>query len=203
MGIECTRWKWRRCASADHSIDSEHCLAQEDSKIHFDAADPSLYLTKATTRDLTEQFAHSFRHKYGIGENGPNTDVVIGFCSVQMLAAPAFYATIAAGGVWSAASHSYTVSELARQIDQGPAKLVICTLDTQEVAVKAAKKCGLALSRVVVLGRDPWSFKSADGGIDLVTKNRLTWERITNKERLENSLIVLLYSSGTTGIPKG
>lgn len=32
---------------------------------------------------------------------------------------------------------------------------------------------------------------------------RLTWERITDPKKLKESLIVLLYSSGTTGEPKG
>ena len=80
---------------------------------------------------------------------------------------------------------------------------MICSPDIKDVAIEAARACGVPLERVVVLESEPWSFKSVEGDIDLFTEKRLTWERITDKERLENSLIVLLYSSGTTGIPKG
>ena len=34
-------------------------------------------------------------------------------------------------------------------------------------------------------------------------KEKLDWEKITDPEILENSLVVLIYSSGTTGLPKG
>jgi 4-coumarate--CoA ligase len=36
-----------------------------------------------------------------------------------------------------------------------------------------------------------------------ISNEKLDWKRITNKEELENSLVCLLYSSGTTGPPKG
>jgi long-subunit acyl-CoA synthetase (AMP-forming) len=46
--------------------------------------------------------------------------------------------------------------------------------------------------------------RSIEGNKAVLPSNgKLEWERITNKDELENSLICLLYSSGTTGIPKG
>jgi acyl-CoA synthetase (AMP-forming)/AMP-acid ligase II len=44
---------------------------------------------------------------------------------------------------------------------------------------------------------------SSDSAKSVIGEFELDWERITNKEELENSLICLLYSSGTTGAPKG
>jgi 4-coumarate--CoA ligase len=162
-------------------------------------------LIKAHTRELTENFAHSFRNHYGIGINGHSKDVVVGFSNLQILLPIAFYGTIAAGGIFSCASHSYTTAELARQINQGEAKLLICSADLVKTAVEAAKQCGLSLDRVLVLESDAgkWSLKSVDGKVDCWTDKRLTWPRITDPEELENSIINLLYSSGTTGVPKG
>lgn len=34
-------------------------------------------------------------------------------------------------------------------------------------------------------------------------QQRLRWERITDPRTLDDSLIILIYSSGTTGLPKG
>jgi len=45
-----------------------------------------------------------------------------------------------------------------------------------------------------------------NGGLggNLIDENdKLDWERITDAQVLENSLVVLIYSSGTTGLPKG
>lgn len=82
---------------------------------------------------------------------------------------------------------------------------MVCTRDTRDVAVNAAKMVGLPLSRVVVVESEEgkWSFKSVDGGIDLFTSSRLAWERVTDRRVLEDRTVVLLYSSGTTGVPKG
>ncbi|KAF2095906.1 acetyl-CoA synthetase-like protein [Rhizodiscina lignyota] len=183
---------------------NEHCLSKNDAKIHIDAANTANYLTKAGCRKLLEQFAYSFRNKFGIGASGHSKDVIVGFSTLQILLPIAFYGTIAAGGIFSCASHSFTAPELARQINQGEAKVVLCSADLKDIAVEAAKSCGLGLDRVLVLDstHGAWSFKSVDGKIDCWAEKRLTWKRITDPQELEDSIINLLYSSGTTGVPK-
>lgn len=37
----------------------------------------------------------------------------------------------------------------------------------------------------------------------LPSDGKMDWERIADRKELENSLACLLYSSGTTGVPKG
>lgn len=125
--------------------------------------------------------------------------------SGQVLLPLLFYGVIAAGGVYSAASASFTSPELARQIKQGGSKLVFCSEDAKEVACTAAKECGLGLDRVVVVSSSPeWSMKSVAGEKQALPSNgKIDWERITDEKVLAESLICLLYSSGTTGVPKG
>lgn len=117
-----------------------------------------------------------------------------------------FYGIIAAGGVFSAASPSYTPEELARQITQGRSNLLVVSQDKVEVGKKAAHIADLSLDRIVVLSSEPtWQVKSLDNGksVDYENGPRLTWRRVTDEKELRRSLIVLLYSSGTTGVPKG
>lgn len=185
-------------------LDSDLCRSAEDTKIHIEAADDANFITKAQARDLTQHIAHGLRHKFSIGASGPGKDVVVCISSGQPLLAALFYGVIAAGGVYSAASSSFATPELARQISQGYSNLVICSPDTKDVAVAAARECGVPLHRVLCLASSPkWSLTSVDDGQNCISSEKLDWKRITNKEELEKSLICLLYSSGTTGAPKG
>ena len=89
--------------------------------------------------------------------------------------------------------------------------MIVASPDCKDVAVRAAEECGVPLDRVLVL--------ESMGGQrrlqDVLGKSRnflqgearkdemLDWERITDKKTLEERVICLLYSSGTTGVPKG
>ncbi|KAF2497044.1 4-coumarate-CoA ligase [Lophium mytilinum] len=187
-------------------FDSELCAAQEDTPLHLSATNPSIHLTKASLRALVERIAFFLQSRFEVGAQGRNKDVVVVMTSGQPAAPAAFYGIIAAGGVFSAASPSFTPEELARQIKQGKGNVVVVSEDSKDVGIKAAKMCGISLKRVLVLTSEPeWGLKSLEGGVALnwKTGDRLTWERVTDYEDLKKSLIVLLYSSGTTGVPKG
>lgn len=122
--------------------------------------------------------------------------------SGQILLPVLFYAVICAGGVYSAANTSATVPELVRQVQQGGANLIACSEDTRDIAIETAKKCGVPLDRVLVLESRSRSLRSVQGGISCISQYELNWARITDPQELEDSVICLLYSSGTTGVPK-
>jgi len=78
--------------------------------------------------------------------------------------------------------------------------------------VKAAEEAGWGTcggGRVLLMseGRN-WELRiignDGEPGGNIINENdKLAWQRITNRQELEDSLIVLIYSSGTTGLPKG
>lgn len=185
--------------------DSPYPRSNESTILHAEAADPSNGVTKAQTRLLTRQVAYILRHNFGIGNNGPGKDVVLGVSAGQVLLPAMFYGVIAAGGVWSAASYTATPAELERQIRQGSSRLIITGPEMKDVAVEAARKSGVPADRVLVLrsmGHER-VLENVVTGVDYLAqvgeKDVLDWERITNPKALEDSLICLLYSSGTTG----
>lgn len=172
--------------------------------MHIDADNPSNKVTKASLRDLTQRVAHGLRQSYQIGSNGPNKDVVTVISYGQPLVAAVFYGVIAAGGVYSAASPSSTVSELARQIKIGTSRLIVCGTEHKDIAVNAANECGVPLKRVLILESSPsWRLYSVEDSLNVISNQKLSWERITDPEKLKKSLITILWSSGTTGLPKG
>ncbi|KAF2431871.1 4-coumarate-CoA ligase [Tothia fuscella] len=189
-------------------FDSEHSVALPESVLHCEAERPSISLNKVGLQRLFEEFAYGLRKRFNVGINGRNKDVVVIFSSGQAAYPAAFFGVIAAGGVASLASGSYTAKELARQIRQGGASVVLASPDLLDIAREAKKEVGSHVTIVVLRTEPDWSLQ-VDGEGEAgelrgqTMDERLKWEKITDPVELEKSLIALLYSSGTTGEPKG
>jgi acyl-CoA synthetase (AMP-forming)/AMP-acid ligase II len=153
--------------------------------------------------------AHTLRTKYGIGANGHSQDVVLCTVSGNPMCPLLFYSTVAAGGVWSGASTAFTVGELVRQVKDADAKLLMCTEEFVERTVEAAKQCNIPLDRVLVVDASTpkdWKLLTVNDRrnvLDLVNGEKLEWQRLTTQKDCHNVTGCLLYSSGTTGLPKG
>ncbi|GLB08940.1 putative NRPS-like protein biosynthetic cluster [Aspergillus tubingensis] len=190
-------------------FDSPISWTEEDTVLHAEADDPGNQITKGQARILTKRVAYHLRHDFGVGCS-PSTDVVTVISSGQVMLPVLFYGVIAAGGVYSSASFTCTASELTAQIKRARSNIVLASEDCSEVAISAANNCGISLNRVLILQsmghrkelrcaatdrnylQEPWC-----------SNQRLDWERIQDPETLKNRTICLLYSSGTTGLPKG
>ncbi|KAL3485883.1 hypothetical protein BJX62DRAFT_247216 [Aspergillus germanicus] len=189
-------------------FDSEISLTTDNTVMHIEAACPHNKVTKPKCRGYTERIAYVLREAFGIGAKRPGTDVVTCISTGHVLLPSLFYGVIAAGGVYSAASPSFTVTELAKQLQHGESGLVIASDDCKEVASQAALQSGLPRSRVLVLKSDGGErslHACSPGSPNLLEQylGRLEWERIFDPAVLHERTCALFYSSGTTGDPKG
>ncbi|KAF4120605.1 Acyl-CoA synthetase (AMP-forming)/AMP-acid ligase II [Geosmithia morbida] len=76
------------------------------------------------------------------------------------------------------------------------------------VALAAAEGAGLPMSNVVIISTDPLprlesADKSTSWKYERETQALLPWRPITDPDELRTKTICLVYSSGTTGVPKG
>ncbi|KAI5921601.1 AMP-binding enzyme [Camillea tinctor] len=191
-------------------FESETCRVPGDTIIHADADEPSNHLTKTRLIQQSKKVAQVLRDQYGIGAGGPNQDVVSLISTGHFMIPLIFHGTIIAEGIFAPTSATATVSEYTYQLQATNAKLIICAPATQAVALAAAQKTGLSPRNVLLFSNNSSNntiaFREAFSGALLPIPNPSTsgldWRRITARAALEQTTASLLFSSGTTGLPK-
>ncbi|KAI0594969.1 AMP-binding enzyme [Biscogniauxia sp. FL1348] len=185
-------------------FESEACRVPGDTIIHADADEPSNHLTKASLIQQSRKVAHVLRTQYGIGAGGPNQDAVSMISTGHFMIPLIFHGTIIADGIFAPTSASATAGEYTYQLQATGARLIICAPDTKDVALAAARNVGLGPRNVLLFGgTGALELREAASGAPVPIPNQeLDWQRSTDRAALARHTICVLFSSGTTGLPK-
>ncbi|KAL1621047.1 hypothetical protein SLS56_009352 [Neofusicoccum ribis] len=168
--------------------------------------DKVIYLDSSTNRSYTYGQVKSTAIDFGKGLKGVwgwQKGDVLAIFSPNCIDTPAVtWGCHWAGGIISPANPTYSVEELAFQLKNAGAKAVVTQLPLLPAVRKAAEAAGVPQDRIVVMGdaRDP------DGAVKHFTSVRnISGVARFRRARLNpaEDLAFLVYSSGTTGLPKG
>lgn len=171
-----------------------------DSKVIYrDTTDPSRQLTYGDVARHSAAVGQMLSSKFGIQKG----DVVALFTPNDIDFPILAFGALSIGAIVSPANPTYTVGELSYQLKDCGARLVLAHYSAIETVRQAALENGIDETRVLLLGADTSTKGKVKHYSSLLPKSPEVSRPATPKLDPKRDLAFLVYSSGTTGRPKG
>ncbi|RMY99803.1 hypothetical protein D0862_06970 [Hortaea werneckii] len=175
----------------------------------IDAERPRQYLTHHTYRLWSQRLAAGLT-KAGFKRG----DRLLLYSGNTIFFPVVLMGTIMAQGVFSGANPTYVARELAYQLQDSGAKILITSEASLPTALEAARIVGFSREQIFVFDDGSDTFNNCGRSVDGIRhwssllaspeKGSLyAWPTLSTPKQMAETTAVLNYSSGTTGVPKG
>lgn len=149
-------------------------------------------------RKLAEEFGKGLKSQYDWQKGD-----VLAISSLSDIDMPSIiFGALWAGGTVSTANPGYTVSELSYQLLDSGAKCVVTHFSNIETVKNACSAAGIAEDCIIILGDKKDATGKPKHWMDIRTTGNIGRHSVAKFDP-KNDTAFLVYSSGTTGKPKG
>ncbi len=174
----------------------------------IDAARPQYYHTHHSYREWCKRFAA------GLVKSGFQPGERLLLYSGNTLFFPiVLHGTVMAGGIFTGANPTYVARELAYQLQDSGATILVTSEGSLDVALEAARSINFPNDKILVMGDGSEVFDDCAQSVNGIKHwtsllasssegQAYRWKEFAGKEEMLTTA-VLNYSSGTTGLPKG
>lgn len=181
----------------------------DSDRLIIDAKRPEThYLTLHSYREWSKRFAA------GLFEAGIQTgDRVMLFSGNGIFNPIVVMGTLMAGAIYNSANPAYTARELRHQLQDSKPRFVLAADNCIESALEAAQAIGYDRRNIFLFTELPIQYDAALpqtdaqhwGSLvaDVDAGRGFNWQTLDSRGALGDQTAVLIYSSGTTGLPKG
>lgn len=171
-----------------------------DNHPTFICADTKRTVTFAEARDQSQRFGAGLKSLWEWRKG----DVMAMFSTNHIEYAIISWGVLWAGGVLTTTNPSYTVDEFTFQLKDSGAKAICTTPAMYPTVLKAATNAGIPKEQIIFLGEKPaggWPDRGQSWRDIFDSSTTVRWRR--PKINAKKDVAFLVYSSGTTGNPKG
>ncbi|KAJ5112566.1 hypothetical protein N7532_000611 [Penicillium argentinense] len=168
-----------------------------DKTIYRDAITNRQY-TYSGLRDAAIAFGQGLRSAW----DWKKGDIITLFTPNSIDMPVVIYGTFFAGGIVSPANPSYSVDELAFQLKDNGTKAIATFKSLLPIVTAAARKTGISPGQIILIG-DERDFSGQFRHVDEIMRATSPHGQLRARLNPDTDLAFLVYSSGTTGLPKG